>query len=481
MFNEETDLSSSSFEDSFVTEMFRAAKRPIKEYIFSVRYSFGDDCVLNDIVRNREKHPKYINANWQKIIYFLFLIFPNKTLSPHPVSYLMGAKSIIKNAIGSILLVWIFASFLLFNLNQLEERKYHASALNPFHATENPNPSKLHPLTKKGEIATENLKNEHTDFQRFLEDHPELELEQSRAAYQIEQNEQKRVNAPHHVQIQNLETKPLRNTTSTLNGAPNTILENQVTIKDLRKSAVSAAAAAAAAAAAMSPEAAAAAAAAAVLAAEFEDQGDETSRFHLALAKLRDHEIQAEAEINEKKVVLHKQCAESGRRVYKVGRRHDFQGSISDALDTLDLCKREKGDKRPFDFYWDKQFMDDEVERYLDKEIADNGMVSSIPGFRETIGIKPSLARLHRECIKHHKNRKELCSFTKRAFNFHRHYKTLNVEAGIQEFTKFAQQVSERSERALTEECVKRRRLTHSCSRASLKMRLTSLGAARRV
>mgnify|MGYP006086772315 CR=1 FL=1 len=395
----------------------------------------------------------------------------------------MGAKSIIKNAIGSILLVWIFASFLLFNLNQLEESKYHASALNPFHATENPNPSKLHPLTVKEKIATENLKNEHTDFQRFLEDHPELELEQSRAAYQIEQNEQKRVNAPHHVQIQNLETKPLRNTTSTLNGAPNTILENQVTIKDLRKSALSAAAAAAAAAAAMSPEAAAAAAAAAaaVLAAEFEDQGDETSRFHLALAKLRDHEIQAEAEINEKKVVLHKQCAESGRRVYKVGRRHDFQGSISDALDTLDLCKREKGDKRPFDFYWDKQFMDDEVERYLDKEIADNGMVSSIPGFRETIGIKPSLARLHRECIKHHKNRKELCSFTKRAFNFHRHYKTLNVEAGIQEFTKFAQQVSERSERALTEECVKRRRLTHSCSRASLKMRLTSLGAARRV
>ena len=84
MFNEETDLSSSSFEDSFVTEMFRAAKRPIKEYIFSVRYSFGDDCVLNDIVRKSKiKIYKCKLANF--FIFFFIRIFTNKTLSPHPV------------------------------------------------------------------------------------------------------------------------------------------------------------------------------------------------------------------------------------------------------------------------------------------------------------------------------------------------------------------------------------------------------------
>ena len=130
----------------------------------------------------------------------------------------------------------------------------------------------------------------------------------------------------------------------------------------------------------------------------------------------------------------HKSC-DGDRRVYKVGRRHDFQGSISEGLDKLNLCKWHHGEGT-YDFYWDKQFEDDEYDRYLAGDIADGAIVSSIPGFRETIGIKPSLARLHRACIKLYKGKEELCAFTKRAFNFHRHYKTLNVEAGIPEFTR---------------------------------------------
>ena len=68
-------------------------------------------------------------------------------------------------------------------------------------------------------------------------------------------------------------------------------------------------------------------------------------------------------------------------------------------------------------------------------------MVSSIPGFREALGLKPSTARLHRACLKTLDSH-DLCAFTKRAFNFQRKGKKLDVEGGINNFINYAHSLS---------------------------------------
>ena len=129
---------------------------------------------------------------------------------------------------------------------------------------------------------------------------------------------------------------------------------------------------------------------------------------------------------------------------FHVGKRKDFQSSISDALGDLGMCKaRDK--KTQHDFVWDKTFdifgEEKERERYHSDKIKDGAIVSSIPGVRENLGLKPSLARVHDACLKRHRNHRhgedEVCSFTKRAFNFERDKHTLTLEGGIKQFSEY--------------------------------------------
>jgi hypothetical protein len=133
----------------------------------------------------------------------------------------------------------------------------------------------------------------------------------------------------------------------------------------------------------------------------------------------------------------------SSHKIYKVGLRKDYQGSISDGLHALSLCKQST-ELEPYDFYWDKTFdqvaLDTNVKEkdlYNDFMLNPGAIVSSVPGFRETLGVKPSLARLHRACLKNMRSR-DMCSFTKRAFNFERRGKKLFVEGGVSNFIDYA-------------------------------------------
>ena len=78
-------------------------------------------------------------------------------------------------------------------------------------------------------------------------------------------------------------------------------------------------------------------------------------------------------------------------RYYKVGKRKDFKSSITDAITTLKLCKQVKSSG--YDFYWDETFDQKgdkgEIEKYFSVNIKSGAMVSSVPGVRETIGLKP--------------------------------------------------------------------------------------------
>ena len=133
--------------------------------------------------------------------------------------------------------------------------------------------------------------------------------------------------------------------------------------------------------------------------------------------------ISANPDVKKPSLCSDKAYRESALR-FKVGDRKDFQGSIRDALDELGMCKvRTK--KTKYDFYWDKTFddrrgKDEEKSLYNSDLIKDGAIVSSIPGIRENLGLKPSLARIHTACIKRNRD-DDLCSFTKRAFNFDRH------------------------------------------------------------
>mmetsp|Transcript_3598 Transcript_3598/g.6806 ORF Transcript_3598/g.6806 Transcript_3598/m.6806 type:complete len:683 (+) Transcript_3598:201-2249(+) len=143
-------------------------------------------------------------------------------------------------------------------------------------------------------------------------------------------------------------------------------------------------------------------------------------------------------------------CSSTGRdpgstRIFKVGKRKDFQSSIADALFTLNMCKNDREHKR-YDFYWDETFdkhsstVEKEREKYLNVNIKEGASLSSIPGARLAIGLKPSLARVHNSCLK--LLSPSQCAFTKRAFNFERESNKLHIEDGTKRFIDFAHELS---------------------------------------
>ncbi|GMH67024.1 hypothetical protein TrLO_g5362 [Triparma laevis f. longispina] len=160
--------------------------------------------------------------------------------------------------------------------------------------------------------------------------------------------------------------------------------------------------------------------------------------------KLRTKE-EAEALLEEerkKQLDVTSDCAAKDQnkvRRFKVGKRKDFQSSIADALHTLDMCKNDK-EHKGYDFYWDETFDQTadskEKKKYLNSNINKGALVSSIPGAREAIGLKPSLARVHNMCLKDLSPSQ--CAFTKRAFNFKREKDKLHIEDGTRRFLDFA-------------------------------------------
>mmetsp|Transcript_7971 Transcript_7971/g.16041 ORF Transcript_7971/g.16041 Transcript_7971/m.16041 type:complete len:668 (+) Transcript_7971:2-2005(+) len=129
---------------------------------------------------------------------------------------------------------------------------------------------------------------------------------------------------------------------------------------------------------------------------------------------------------------------------FMVGRRHDMQSSIKDALEDLGMCKI-RDEKTRYDFVWDKTFdiygKEEEREKYNSPRIKDGAIVSSIPGVRENLGLKPSLARVHSSCLNRHSHLPDsgegVCAFTKRAFNFERDKRELKIEGGLRKFTDY--------------------------------------------
>jgi hypothetical protein len=115
------------------------------------------------------------------------------------------------------------------------------------------------------------------------------------------------------------------------------------------------------------------------------------------------------------------------------------------------MCKA-RDTKTRYDFIWDQTFDvfgDEEREKYHSEKIKDGAIVSSIPGVREYLGLKPSLARVQDACLKRHRDHKlgdEICSFTKRAFNFERDKKTLHVEGGIKKFSNYVYSLTSKYE-----------------------------------
>ena len=81
-------------------------------------------------------------------------------------------------------------------------------------------------------------------------------------------------------------------------------------------------------------------------------------------------------------------------RRFAVGGRHDYQGSIRDALKALKLCETQTAH---WEVYWGDQWLED--DEFTKGSIRPNALANSIPGFRSSFGDKVAFAKLHNDCL----------------------------------------------------------------------------------
>ena len=85
-----------------------------------------------------------------------------------------------------------------------------------------------------------------------------------------------------------------------------------------------------------------------------------------------------------------------------------------------------------YEFYWGEQW--DEFKQYLNTGLAPSAIVSSIYGWRKTMGDKKALARLFEACLEEQSangTHPQWCEFTKRGFNIGRQGKILRGQYSI--------------------------------------------------
>uniref|UniRef100_A0A7S3C5N6 Tubulin--tyrosine ligase-like protein 9 n=1 Tax=Haptolina ericina TaxID=156174 RepID=A0A7S3C5N6_9EUKA len=113
-------------------------------------------------------------------------------------------------------------------------------------------------------------------------------------------------------------------------------------------------------------------------------------------------------------------------RVFKVGQRGDYQKSIRQAAQALNMCEARPDallshGSNGYDFYWGEQW--ERMAQYTDPRIRRTAIVGSVLGFMKSMGDKMALARLFSECLagqRANSTHPQWCEFTKRGFNIGR-------------------------------------------------------------